>query len=57
MDWKDYVIEDPAFYRLADMGLLVCDATKAREKLWQPRIAFKDLVRLMVEADLKRVKD
>jgi len=58
LDWRDYVVEDPAFYRPADVELLVGDATKAQQKLgWRPRTTFKDLVRLMVEADLKRVKD
>ncbi|WP_027718312.1 GDP-mannose 4,6-dehydratase [Desulfovirgula thermocuniculi] len=58
LDWRDYVVEDPAFYRPADVELLVGDANKAREKLgWRPRTTFKELVRLMVEADLKRVED
>ncbi len=58
LDWRGYVVEDPAFYRPADVELLVGDATKAREKLgWRPRTTFKELVRLMVEADLKRVED
>jgi GDPmannose 4,6-dehydratase len=56
LDWQDYVVEDPAFKRPADVDFLVGDATKARQKLgWQPRTTFKNLVRLMVEADLKRV--
>lgn len=56
LDWRDYVVEDPALKRPADVELLVGDASKARQKLgWRPRTAFKDLVRLMVEADLKRV--
>jgi len=57
LDWRDYVVEDPAFKRPADVELLVGDASKARQKLgWRPRTTFKDLVRLMVEADLKRVE-
>lgn len=57
LDWRDYVVEDPAFYRPADVELLVGDATKAQQKLgWRPRTTFKELVRLMVEADLKRVE-
>lgn len=56
LNWRDYVIEDPAHLRPADVDFLVGDATKARQKLgWQPRTTFKDLVRLMVEADLKRI--
>ncbi|MGQ9513368.1 GDP-mannose 4,6-dehydratase [Thermodesulfitimonas sp.] len=56
LNWRDYVVEDPAFKRPADVELLVGDASKARQKLgWRPRTTFKDLVRIMVEADLKRV--
>ncbi|SHJ00993.1 GDP-mannose 4,6-dehydratase [Desulfofundulus thermosubterraneus] len=57
LDWRDYVVVDPAFYRPADVELLVGDAARAREKLgWQPRTTFKELVRIMVEADLERVR-
>ncbi|MEW6771756.1 MAG: GDP-mannose 4,6-dehydratase [Bacillota bacterium] len=57
LNWRDFVVEDPAFKRPADVDFLVGDATKARRKLgWRPRTTFKDLVRLMVEADLKRVE-
>ena len=56
LDWRDYVVEDPALKRPADVELLVGDASKARQKLgWRPRTTFKELVRIMVEADLKRV--
>lgn len=56
LDWREYVVEDPALYRPADVDLLVGDATKAREKLgWRPKTSFKELVCLMVEADLERV--
>ncbi|NPV72682.1 MAG: GDP-mannose 4,6-dehydratase [Pelotomaculum sp.] len=56
LDWRDYVVVDPAFYRPAEVDLLVGDPSKAREKLgWQPRTTFKDLVRLMVKADLERI--
>lgn len=57
LDWREYVVVDPAFYRPADVELLVGDAARAREKLgWQPRTTFKELVRIMVEADLERVR-
>ncbi|NPV70655.1 MAG: GDP-mannose 4,6-dehydratase [Firmicutes bacterium] len=57
LDWRDYVVEDPAFYRPAEVELLTGDATKARERLgWQPRTGFKELVRIMVESDLRRVE-
>jgi GDPmannose 4,6-dehydratase len=47
---------DPKFLRPAEVDHLVGDATKARDKLgWQPRASFKELVELMVEADLERL--
>jgi GDPmannose 4,6-dehydratase len=53
-EWKNYVRQDPRFFRPAEVDLLVGDATKAREKLgWEPTIEFADLVRLMVEHDLE----
>lgn len=56
LDWKDYVVVDPAFYRPAEVELLIGDPSKAKEKLgWQPKTKFEDLVGIMVEADLKRV--
>jgi GDPmannose 4,6-dehydratase len=52
LDFRRYVVEDPAFYRPAEVSLLLGDASKAREKLgWSPRIRFQDLVREMVQAD------
>jgi GDPmannose 4,6-dehydratase len=46
----------PEFYRPAEVNLLVGNPTKAKEKLgWQPKTKFKDLVQIMVEADMKRV--
>ncbi len=47
---------DPEFFRPAEVDLLIGNPQKAREVLgWKPRIKFSDLVRIMVEADLKRV--
>lgn len=57
LDWRDYVVVDPAFYRPADIKLVVGDAAKARIKLgWQPKTAFSELVRMMVDADMARVE-
>jgi GDPmannose 4,6-dehydratase len=54
-DWQPYVRQDPAFFRPAEVDLLVGDATKARTVLgWQPRVTFPDLVRLMVDADIEQ---
>ncbi|GAB4474591.1 MAG: GDP-mannose 4,6-dehydratase [Anaerolineales bacterium] len=56
LDYRDYVIQDPRFFRPAEVDLLVADPTKARQKLgWRPTVSFEELVRMMVEADLKRV--
>jgi len=56
LDWKKYVVEDPALVRPAEVDLLIGDASKARRQLgWQPRVGFRDLIRRMVEADLERV--
>lgn len=54
LDWQDYVEIDPGYFRPAEADYLLGDATKIREKLgWQPKIKFKELVRLMYEHDLE----
>jgi GDPmannose 4,6-dehydratase len=51
--WEDYVVVDQKFYRPAEVDLLIGDASKAHAKLgWEPNVSFKELVELMVEADL-----
>lgn len=58
LDYHDYVRQDPRFMRPADVDLLVADCSKARQKLgWSPQVTFEQLVEMMVEADLKRLKD
>jgi len=53
LDWRQHVREDPALRRPADVEELVGDASKARRVLgWQPTVAFDELVRMMVDADL-----
>ncbi len=53
LDWREFVVQDPAFYRPAEVDLLVGDPSKAREKLgWSPRVDFQGLVEMMVDADL-----
>jgi len=55
LDYQEYVKQDPKFFRPAEVDLLVADPSKAREKLgWQPKVAFKQLVEMMVDADLER---
>src|SRR5262249_54187014 len=57
LDWKKYVVEDRALRRPAEVDLLVGDASKACRLLgWKPEVNFHQLIRLMVEADLERVR-
>jgi GDPmannose 4,6-dehydratase len=54
LDWQTYVRTDPRYLRPVDPPLLLGDASKAREVLgWEPEIGFGELVRLMVDSDLK----
>jgi GDPmannose 4,6-dehydratase len=54
LDWKDYVVVDQKYFRPAEVDLLLGDPSKARTALgWTPRVTFKDLVRLMVDADMQ----
>lgn len=56
LNYKDYVVIDPAFYRPAEVETLLGDYSKAKEILgWTPNITFKELVKLMVDSDLTRV--
>jgi GDPmannose 4,6-dehydratase len=56
LNYADYVIQDPRFYRPAEVDLLVSDPSKANQQLgWQPRVGFDELIHLMVDADLKRI--
>ncbi len=54
LDWKDFVKVDPKYFRPAEVDLLLGDASKARRELgWKPRVTFKELAKLMVDADLE----
>ena len=56
MDWKKYVAIDKKYFRPTEVELLLGDATKARKKLgWKPKVGFKALVRMMVDADMELV--
>jgi GDPmannose 4,6-dehydratase len=58
LDYRDYVVQDERYMRPAEVDLLVGDSRKARAALgWQPETPFEELVRMMVEADLKLLKD
>ena len=57
LDYRDYVVQDERFMRPAEVDLLIGDPSKARAKLgWQPETSFENLVRMMVEADLKLLR-
>lgn len=57
LNYKDYVKVDKRFFRPAEVHLLVANPAKAREKLgWKPTVSFKELVKMMVDADLGRLK-
>lgn len=54
MDWEECVETDPRYYRPAEVDLLLGDSSKARRVLgWEPKVGFKELVRLMVDHDLE----
>jgi len=57
LNWEDYVVIDQKFVRPAEVELLLGDSTKAKEKLgWKPEVNFKDLIKMMVDTDLKKIK-
>jgi len=54
-DWKNYVESDPRFKRPAELHSLCGDSSKARSKLgWTPKTKFEDMIRMMMDADIKR---
>jgi GDPmannose 4,6-dehydratase len=56
LDWREYVELDPRYLRPAEVGFLLADASKAHRELeWEPRIKFRELVRIMVDADLEAI--
>jgi GDPmannose 4,6-dehydratase len=59
LDWRSHVKIDPRYYRPTEVDLLIGDATKAKQRLgWRPKMGFRELAIMMVEADLamERVK-
>jgi GDPmannose 4,6-dehydratase len=58
MDWEKHVEIDPKYYRPAEVDALQGDPSKAREKLgWEPKVTFKELVQIMIDADVKAIED
>jgi GDPmannose 4,6-dehydratase len=58
LDWKKHVLTDPRFMRPAEVDLLQADPSKAcRELGWSPKVGFNELVAMMVDADLERLRE
>jgi GDPmannose 4,6-dehydratase len=58
LDWRKYMVYDPRYLRPAEVDLLLGDPTKANRQLgWKPKVTFKELVRLMVDADIALLKE
>jgi len=56
LDWQEYVRIDPRYFRPTEVENLIADASKARKKLgWKPRVTFKELVKIMVDADMRAI--
>jgi len=53
LNWEDYVVIDPKFYRPAEVDLLISDPTKAKKELgWEPKVSLPELVTMMVDSDM-----
>ena len=58
LDWRKYVKKDPKYYRPSEVDLLIGDPSKAKRVLeWEAKTRFRDLIRLMVDADIAAVKE
>ncbi len=58
LDYAQYVVQDPQFFRPIEAELMVADITRAKECLgWSPTVTFKQLVHMMVDADVALLKD
>jgi GDPmannose 4,6-dehydratase len=56
LNWEDHVVVDEAFFRPAEVNILLGDPTKAKEKLgWQPEVSLEEMVQMMVDRDLEIV--
>jgi GDPmannose 4,6-dehydratase len=58
LNYEDHVVVDPKFYRPAEVDLLIGDCSKAKAKLgWEPKVAFEELIAMMVDADMKILQE
>lgn len=56
LGWQEYVETDPRYFRPTEVNFLLADLSKARKKLgWDPRITFRELVKIMVGADMEAI--
>jgi GDPmannose 4,6-dehydratase len=57
LDWRDHVEVDPRYFRPAEVDNLCADSSKARRVLgWEPQVTFRELVRMMVDADMAQIQ-
>jgi GDPmannose 4,6-dehydratase len=57
LDWRKHVVTDPAFIRPAEVDVLQADPSlAARELKWEPTVSFNELIGMMVDADVERLK-
>ncbi|MDP8247975.1 MAG: GDP-mannose 4,6-dehydratase [Candidatus Tritonobacter lacicola] len=58
LNYEDYVVQAPEFFRPAEVQLLIGDSSKARKKLgWKPEVDFRGLIEMMVDADVERINN
>jgi len=56
LDWKEYVEIDPRYFRPTEVEFLLADPAKAKKKLgWEPKVTFKELVKIMIDADMEAI--
>ncbi|MCL0072148.1 GDP-mannose 4,6-dehydratase [Thermodesulfovibrionales bacterium] len=56
LEWQEYVEIDQRYFRPTEVDVLLADASKAKRKLgWEPKVTFKELVRIMVDADMEAI--
>ena len=55
LNWKKYVKIDPRYFRPTEVENLIADTRKAKRDLgWKPKVAFEDLVKIMIDADMRK---
>jgi len=58
LNWENYVVIDPKFFRPAEIEFILGNSTKALKKLgWAPETSFEELIKMMIDADLERIEN